>query len=85
MNDIQFVIGSASQAKIDTVKSVVATFVEAPFVITGKDIQSGVPDTPWNAQTKQGACNRAEALFLREKDTMAIPAASSYQPTLQTK
>lgn len=70
MNDVQFVIGSASQAKIDTVKSVVATLIETPFVVSGKNVQSGVPDTPWDVQTKQGASNRAKALA--DKNIYAI-------------
>lgn len=57
---MKFVIGSASQRKIDVAKSVIAEFFkDAGVVVEGYASVSGVPETPWDKETFDGANNRA--------------------------
>jgi non-canonical (house-cleaning) NTP pyrophosphatase len=44
------------------VTRIVATVTDQPYTVTGVDVPSGVPDTPWDSETKQGATNRAQTL-----------------------
>lgn len=62
MTQLKFLLGSASDQKIATVEKVVQSLVDQPYTVTGKDVPSGVPDTPWDEQTKRGATNRADQL-----------------------
>lgn len=62
MTDLRFLLGSASERKIQTVQHIVATVTDRQFTVVGSDVPSGVPDTPRDEQVKQGATNRAQAL-----------------------
>jgi len=62
MHQQRFILGSTSQQKIQTVTRIVPTVTDQPYTVTGVDVPSGVPDTPWDGETKQGATNRARVL-----------------------
>jgi len=70
---MKFIIGSASQRKIDVAKSVIAEFFKsADVAIEGYASVSGVPETPWDKETFDGAKNRATDAGLH------VPGADYY-------
>jgi len=57
---MKIIVGSASQRKIDTVKKVFNEIVKsADLCVAGFAAKSGVPETPYDRQTFDGAKNRA--------------------------
>lgn len=56
---IQVFLGSTSQQKLIATQSVLEKLLQTPYKIIQINIDSGVPDTPWGQQTKEGARNRA--------------------------
>ena len=57
---MKIIVGSASQRKIDTVKKVFEqVFKDSDFDIVGCVVKSGVPETPYDKETFDGARNRA--------------------------
>lgn len=57
---MKFIIGSASERKIDVAKGVINEFFkDADTVVEGYASVSGVPETPWDKETFDGATNRA--------------------------
>ena len=69
---MKLILGSTSQLKIQTVKNLIAQQLAITPDITGMDVPSGVPDTPHEEETKQGACNRAQAIHDARPDVYAI-------------
>lgn len=61
MTTLTIAVGSKNPVKLAAAKAILGqAFPEAKFI--GVDVVSGVPDQPWgNAQTRQGAINRARA------------------------
>ena len=54
------IIGSVSERKINTVKKIFREYVRnADIDVQGYATVSGVPDTPWDIETFQGAYHRA--------------------------
>lgn len=57
---MNIIVGSASQRKIDVVKKVVREiFLDPEIIMQGFAAVSGVPETPWDKETFDGARNRA--------------------------
>lgn len=57
---MRVIVGSASQRKIDVVKKIACeTLGTEEIVIEGFAAVSGVPETPWDQETFDGARNRA--------------------------
>lgn len=57
---MKFIIGSTSQRKIDAAKNIIDEFFkDEEIVINGHASVSGVPETPWDKETFDGAKNRA--------------------------
>ncbi len=57
---MKIVIGSASKRKIATADKVICSlFVDRDVTVEGVAAQSGVPETPWDKQTFDGATARA--------------------------
>ena len=70
---MKFIIGSASQRKIDVAKSVIDEFFkDAATIVEGYASISGVPETPWDKETFDGAKNRATGAGLH------VPGADYY-------
>jgi non-canonical (house-cleaning) NTP pyrophosphatase len=61
-------IGSTSARKIETVQKLFAQFEKA-VTVKGFAATSGVPETPWDRETYEGARNRAT--FTRQQDPAA--------------
>jgi non-canonical (house-cleaning) NTP pyrophosphatase len=55
---MKFLLGSASDRKLETVKHVILS-MNIDGNVKGHEVPSGVPPTPWDADTKTGARNRA--------------------------
>lgn len=67
---MKIIIGSSSQRKIDTVKKVFEQiFKNGDFEFVGRATKSGVPETPYDKQTFDGARNRA--MFARDDTRVA--------------
>lgn len=59
---MKFIIGSNSERKIRIAGEVIREFfnIQGPVVIEGYEAMSGVPETPYDRQTFDGARNRAQ-------------------------
>jgi non-canonical (house-cleaning) NTP pyrophosphatase len=55
-------IGSTSEHKQNAVEVVLSEILKEKVHIQTYDVASGVPDTPWNKETFQGAKNRARGI-----------------------
>ncbi len=68
---MKYVVGSMSGRKIETVRKVVLQLfpLERDIEVVGCDVQSLVPDTPYDDETYRGARNRA--VHSKEKDPYA--------------
>jgi inosine/xanthosine triphosphatase len=67
------IIGTNNQAKIAIVTTVLnELYPSKPHTITGEDVASGVPDTPRDEETKQGAFNRASTAAALSPNTYGI-------------
>lgn len=61
---MNIVVGTKNKSKIATVSRVMTEFFpQAELIVTGIDVPSGVPDTPRDEETKQGAYNRAQTIY----------------------
>lgn len=70
---ISFSIGTANKSKVQTAQRVIqAILKEESFTIGGFSVESGVPETPWNEETKQGALNRAIAVMKEQGPDYAV-------------
>lgn len=58
---MKFAVGSASERKINTARKIISEHLTQEFEIVGSTAKSGVPETPWDKQTYDGAKNRASA------------------------
>lgn len=57
---MKFIIGSVSERKIAIAQKIITEyFKDQNIVVEGYSAISGVPETPWDAQTWNGARNRA--------------------------
>ena len=60
---MKFVIGTNNQVKIEAISKVIKDVIESSeYDVEGYDVPSGVPVTPFNEQTVEGARNRVTAL-----------------------
>ena len=57
---LDIVVGSTNHVKVEAVRDVMEK-VFGDVRVTGTDVDSGVPDQPFEEQTRQGAINRARA------------------------
>ena len=57
---LDIVVGSTNHMKVEAVRDVMEK-VFGDVRVTGTDVDSGVPDQPFEEQTRQGAINRARA------------------------
>lgn len=68
---MKIIVGSPSDRKVNVVSSTFSELLPNESISVIKcDVNSGVPETPWGEQTKQGAINRAKQamiLFPNEK------------------
>ncbi len=69
---MEFILGSTSKLKINTMRDLLAKQLGINPVVSGMDVSSGVPDTPYEEETKRGACNRAQAIAQAHPDAYAI-------------
>ena len=56
---MKFAIGTTNSKKVDSALETLKSFVGANTEIVGAEVDSGVPETPWDDETKQGAFSRA--------------------------
>ena len=56
---MKIIVGSRSDRKIECVKKVFSSFARGPVEAAGFKADSGVPETPYDRQTFNGARNRA--------------------------
>jgi inosine/xanthosine triphosphatase len=56
---MKIIVGSVSSRKIEVIERVARQFCEDNIEISGYPAQSGVPNTPYDNQTFEGAKNRA--------------------------
>lgn len=57
---MKFIIGTESKIKLEAARGVINQVLKSNSVnITGIEVESGVPATPWNQETLDGAKNRA--------------------------
>lgn len=67
------VVGTNNKSKITIVAKVLTEFnVQGDISVNGININSGVPDTPWGEEIKQGAYNRATVLANTHKGIHCI-------------
>lgn len=59
---MQFVIGTANSDKVKATQVVLDALLQ-DAVVKGVEVSSGVSESPWNEETKQGAFNRADKLL----------------------
>lgn len=57
---IDIVVGSTNHVKIEAVRTVMER-IYGKVKVTGVEVSSGVPEQPWEGQTREGAVNRAKA------------------------
>ncbi|MCQ2079245.1 MAG: inosine/xanthosine triphosphatase, partial [archaeon] len=57
---VDIIVGSANHVKVEAVRSVMER-IFGNVRVTGVEVDSGVPDQPFEEQTRQGAINRARA------------------------
>ncbi len=69
---MKVIIGTTSKLKIETVARAIKGIAGVDPSIRGEDVASGVPDTPWDEQTKLGAVNRARRISETHADIYAI-------------
>jgi inosine/xanthosine triphosphatase len=69
---MKVIIGTTSKLKIDTVARAIKDIAGVDPDIRGEDVVSGVPDTPWDEQTKLGAENRARKISKADTGIYAI-------------
>ena len=58
---MRFAVGSTSERKINTVKKILKEQLLDNYEVVGFAAKSGVPETPWDKETHDGARNRALA------------------------
>lgn len=61
MSSMIFILGSTSQLKLNITTRVIVSLMGTGTTITGCDVDSNVPEAPWNEQSLIGARNRAIA------------------------
>jgi non-canonical (house-cleaning) NTP pyrophosphatase len=61
-------VGTKSKLKIEAVQEIASMYLIHQPTIIGYEVESGVPSTPFNEQTYQGAKNRAYYLY-KQKST----------------
>lgn len=73
---MKFVIGTSNKKKITALEKVLADVVSESTQVVGVDINSYVPDTPYNEETKLGAYKRASHLAKRYHDWYCVGVES---------
>jgi non-canonical (house-cleaning) NTP pyrophosphatase len=66
---MRFAVGSTSERKINTVKKILKEQLSGQYEVLGFAAKSGVPETPWDKETHDGARNRALATKQSIDDT----------------
>lgn len=69
---MKFVIGTNNKSKIEIARKVLDQIISDNFTIEGKEVDSGVPETPHDQETKRGAQNRAHRLLRSTEYDYAI-------------
>ena len=59
---MKIVVGTTSAIKLKAIENILQTYISETFSLIPQQIQSLVPDTPYDHETLQGAGNRARAL-----------------------
>lgn len=60
VRQMKIIVGSKTQRKILIVEKVLTNYLRSKYLLDSFKAASGVPETPWNEETYQGAQNRAE-------------------------